>query len=295
MGADIWWRWGLKQSCSPHQELSNSMSHATCTQGNWGDFWLLVLKNQIGKLILGLSFSHTLWFKCPNGSCKHISNIYVSKVFQSYKEFFNPMGFNPYNRSLKIWESIGTPTPKVKIHLGVWGFIPSHSPTLPRAWDVTPGLPSWHATLQALALVMSPKLRLWQNCYVIFLCVQMWNVWSQLGTYVPLSMECTFPCANMKCAFLIGMYTFLYGCMIVDNLIGKWTNNSPNVSPWSPRFQWEHQKFPIWECPMCELIFPQFPTMGMCSCVGIHIFKSEKMFCKCHTCAKPFPPIHKCH
>ncbi len=40
------------------------------------------------------------------------------------------MNFDPYNRLLKIWESIGTPTPKVGVHLGVWGFIPSHSPTL---------------------------------------------------------------------------------------------------------------------------------------------------------------------
>ncbi len=29
------------------------------------------------------------------------------------------MNFDPYNRSLKIWESIGTPTPKVGAHLGV--------------------------------------------------------------------------------------------------------------------------------------------------------------------------------
>jgi hypothetical protein len=25
------------------------------------------------------------------------------------------MGFGPYNNSLKIWESIGTPTPKVEL------------------------------------------------------------------------------------------------------------------------------------------------------------------------------------
>jgi hypothetical protein len=45
-------------------------------------------------------------------------------------------------------------------HLGVWGFIPSHSPTLPRAWNVTPGLQSWLAPLQALAMVVSPRLGL---------------------------------------------------------------------------------------------------------------------------------------
>jgi hypothetical protein len=41
------------------------------------------------------------------------------------------MSFDPYNHPLKIWESIKIPTPKVRVHLGVWGFIPSHFPTLP--------------------------------------------------------------------------------------------------------------------------------------------------------------------
>jgi hypothetical protein len=40
------------------------------------------------------------------------------------------MGFDPYNRFLKIQESIKTPTPKVGAHLKVWGFIFSHFPTL---------------------------------------------------------------------------------------------------------------------------------------------------------------------
>jgi hypothetical protein len=37
------------------------------------------------------------------------------------------MSFNPWNTSLKIWDSIGIPAPKVGIHLGVSRFIPSHS------------------------------------------------------------------------------------------------------------------------------------------------------------------------
>jgi hypothetical protein len=59
-----------------------------------------------------------------------ILNIYVPRAFQWYKELFNLMSFDPYDCPLKVRESIGTPTPKVKDHLGVWGFIPSHSPTL---------------------------------------------------------------------------------------------------------------------------------------------------------------------
>jgi len=41
------------------------------------------------------------------------------------------MSFDLYNRSSKIQESIETSTPKVGVHLGMWGFIFSHSPTLP--------------------------------------------------------------------------------------------------------------------------------------------------------------------
>jgi hypothetical protein len=48
------------------------------------------------------------------------------------------------------------------VHLGMRGFIPSHSPIFLGAWDVTPGLPSWPSPLQALALVASPRLGLWQ-------------------------------------------------------------------------------------------------------------------------------------
>jgi hypothetical protein len=70
------------------------------------------------------------------------------------------MGFDPYNRLLKIRESIGTQTHKMGVHLRVWGFIPSHSFALPGAWDVIPRLPYWPATSQALALVANPRLEL---------------------------------------------------------------------------------------------------------------------------------------
>jgi hypothetical protein len=57
------------------------------------------------------------------------------------------MSFDPFNRHLKIQKSIGTPTHKVEAHLGLWGFIPSHSPTFPGAQNVTPELHFWPAPL----------------------------------------------------------------------------------------------------------------------------------------------------
>jgi hypothetical protein len=65
-----------------------------------------------------------------------------------------------YNRPLKIWESMGIPTPKVGVHLGVWGFILSHSPTLPWTWNVTLWLHSWPTPLQTLAFVTTLALGL---------------------------------------------------------------------------------------------------------------------------------------
>jgi len=92
-----------------------------------------MVMNQIGGLILGLFFGNTLCFKFPNGSCEFVLNIYIPRVFQWYKFFFNPMNFDPCNRLLKFWKSIGTPIPKMGTHLGMCGFIPSHFRTFPGA------------------------------------------------------------------------------------------------------------------------------------------------------------------
>jgi hypothetical protein len=88
------------------------------------------------------------------------------------------MSFGPYNYPLKIWRSIATSIPKVGIHFGVWGFIPSHSFTFSRAWGVILGLLSWPAPLQAFILVMSPRLRLRHSILFVdesTLCYQRWH------------------------------------------------------------------------------------------------------------------------
>jgi hypothetical protein len=53
------------------------------------------------------------------------------------------MSFDPWNHLFKIQESIMIPTPKVGGHLAVWGFIPSHSPTLLGVWNVMHGIHSY--------------------------------------------------------------------------------------------------------------------------------------------------------
>jgi hypothetical protein len=71
------------------------------------------------------------------------------------------MGFDPCNHSMKIWESIGTPTPNVGFHLGVWRFnshtLPYFEPLGSMKCDSQASL---LAPLQAFALVVSPNLGL---------------------------------------------------------------------------------------------------------------------------------------
>ncbi len=154
--ADLRLIWHLKQSCSPRRELSNDMLHVTFTQGNRDDSWLLVVESQIANLTFNPSFNHNLCFKCPNESCESILDIYVLRSFQWYKKLFNPLSFDPCNHFLGIRESTWTPTPKVGVDLGMWRFIPSHTPTLLEAWDVTLGLPY---TLASPCLGCKPKAK----------------------------------------------------------------------------------------------------------------------------------------
>jgi len=79
--SDLWSGWGLKQSCSSHWEFSNSLSHSICTHGSWVDSQLLVVGSQTTSLIRDLSFCHNLCYKCSNGSCKPILDIYTSIAF----------------------------------------------------------------------------------------------------------------------------------------------------------------------------------------------------------------------
>jgi hypothetical protein len=115
---DLWLRWGLNQSCSPRQELSNDMLHATCTQEIWVNPRILVVRSQIGNLTPGFSFGHNLCFRCPSESCKPILDIYISIDFQWYNKIFNSLGFDPCNHPLKIQESTETPNSQNGSSLG---------------------------------------------------------------------------------------------------------------------------------------------------------------------------------
>jgi hypothetical protein len=118
--SNLWSGWGLKQSCNSHWELSNGVSHATCTHENRFNSRLFVSGV---SLIPILSFCHNLYCRCPNGSCEPILDIQTSIVFQWYKELLNARCFDLCDRSMKVSKSTGTSTPKMGDHLGVWVFM----------------------------------------------------------------------------------------------------------------------------------------------------------------------------
>jgi hypothetical protein len=101
--------WGLKKTCSSFQELSNGVLRFICTHRGRVDSQLLVVGSQTANLTLGLSFCHNLCYRCPNGSCEPIFDIYTLITFQWYKEHLNARCFDPCNRALKFWESQWTP------------------------------------------------------------------------------------------------------------------------------------------------------------------------------------------
>jgi hypothetical protein len=130
------------------------MFHATCTQKNRGDSQLLVVGSQIVNLISSPSFGYNLCVKCPNGSWEPILDIYVLRSFQWYKELLNPMGFDPCNYFLKIWDSTGALIPKVGAH---WECDGSFLHTLLHSREHEMWLPSF---LLALTFASS-RLGLW--------------------------------------------------------------------------------------------------------------------------------------
>jgi len=109
-GSDLGLRWGLKQTYSSPQELSNGVSHSFYTPRDWVDFWLFVIGSQTGNLTPGLSFDHNLCCRCLNGSCEAIFDIYTSRPFQQYKELLKARCFDLWNWALKLRESRRTPS-----------------------------------------------------------------------------------------------------------------------------------------------------------------------------------------
>ncbi len=77
------------------------------------DAWLLVVRSQTASLTPGPSFAHNLVFRCPNGRCEAIFDIYASRTFQWHQEHLNARCFGPCCRTLNIRNSRRTPNPQL--------------------------------------------------------------------------------------------------------------------------------------------------------------------------------------
>jgi len=75
-------RRGLNQTYSPRRDLSNAMSHFQFGGREEVDSRLLVVGSQTANLTPGPSFAHNLGYRCLNGQCESISDIYASRPFQ---------------------------------------------------------------------------------------------------------------------------------------------------------------------------------------------------------------------
>ncbi len=89
----------LNQSCSSRRELSNSMLHSLRRRREEVDSRLLVVGSQTGSLTPDPSFAHNLGYRCPNGQCKAILDIYASRDFHWYKERIKARRFWPLKSS----------------------------------------------------------------------------------------------------------------------------------------------------------------------------------------------------
>ncbi len=93
------------------------MSHSRSARREEVDSWLLVAGSQTASLTPGPSFAHNLGWRCPNGSCETILDIYTLRYFQWYEERTDVRRFDPSNRLLNFRESRRTPSLPL---LGVW-------------------------------------------------------------------------------------------------------------------------------------------------------------------------------
>jgi len=96
-----------------------------------------------------------------------------------------------------------------------------HSPTLPGAWNVTHGLPSWLAPLQAFALVASPRLGFQHINYAKIFIVLMMRIFKELvcGWFFIICRRLVFvKCKDLESMIWLSLDNFrensIYNCFI---------------------------------------------------------------------------------
>ncbi len=109
----VWSQRGLNQSCIPRRDLSNAVLHTQFGCREEVDSWLLLVGTHTTSLTPGPSFAHNLGYRCSNGPCEAIFDIYASRPFQWHQEHSNERCFGPCCRTLNIRESWRIPSPQL--------------------------------------------------------------------------------------------------------------------------------------------------------------------------------------
>jgi hypothetical protein len=119
--ADLWLQWGLKQSYSPCWELCNGMFHVIFTWRKRGDFWRLVVKLPIWPLTFLLTITCVLDVQMGHASP------FQTSTFQDFSNNIRKASIHwiltPVIALWKFRSPFETPTPDMRVHLGVLGFI----------------------------------------------------------------------------------------------------------------------------------------------------------------------------
>jgi hypothetical protein len=69
---EVWSQRGLNQTCSPHRDLFNDVSHSQFGGQEEVDWRLLVVGSQTASLTPGPSFAHNLGYICPNDHFRYL-------------------------------------------------------------------------------------------------------------------------------------------------------------------------------------------------------------------------------
>jgi hypothetical protein len=132
------------------------------------------------------------------------------------------MSFDPWNRVLKIWESIwdsnsynGSSLRSVKVHsLTLF--------PLPGTCDVTPRSPSWPTTLQPLTSIVRPRLGLWHTPMMY------WHFPKKIGCcFTNLDVDLVIPLhlPNFIGCCFTNLDVDLIMCLHLPNFVGCYPTN----------------------------------------------------------------------
>jgi len=110
---EVWSGRGLNQTCSPRWDLFNDVLHSQFGGREEVDPRLLMVGSETASLTPGPSFAHNLSYRCPNGQCEAIFDIYASRPFQWHQEHLNARCFGPFCRTPNIRESRRTTSPQL--------------------------------------------------------------------------------------------------------------------------------------------------------------------------------------